>query len=619
MTKARLGFCLVAGCLLWSHGAAVAQKPQYSPEDALKITPNQIGILYSTPTAQEVAACKLELVKGAGSGNGYLLRDPKGRALRRFFDTNGDGKVDIWSYYHEGVETYREIDSSLREGKPDQYRWLNAAGSKWGVDLNKDGKIDRWQMISAEEVSQEVLAAIITRDFARLQALFITGEEMQAYGMPATETARIQALLQQSAAKFQNTIAKLANSLNEKTRWLHLETSAPQCTPADQLGTKYDILRYSKATVLCETNGKHEWINLGEVIRVGPTWRIVDAPSQADAADPAPADPVLQGLLDKLRAHDQNPPTSSSASIAAYNLARADLLEQIISKVKREEWEQWVKQDADCLSAAAQNSPANDQTGFNRLKNLETQVAKALPGQPLAGYVTFRVMTAENTAKLNEKGADPSKVQDQWAARLAEFVQAYPDAEDTPEALMQLGMVSEFLNKETEARKWYGMLTGKFAQHPITPKAEGALRRLEIEGKPLQLAGPQIGGGMFNINQLRGKHVVVYYWASWNQGRCVAELFQLFTIMNNPAYKGKLEIVCVNLDNTLQEATSFLQGKQAPQTHLFQPGGADSSPLALQYGVMVLPHLFLVDKEGVVISRTVQMGNLEEELKKRLQ
>ena len=39
----------------------------------------------------------------------------------------------------------------------------------------------------------------------------------------------------------------------------------------------------------------------------------------------------------------------------------------------------------------------------------------------------------------------------------------------------------------------------------------------------------------------------------------------------------------------------------------------------MQYGIMLLPQLFLVDKEGKVISRTIQqVSNLDEELKKRL-
>src|SRR5581483_8070563 len=187
-------------------------------------------------------------------------------------------------------------------------------------------------------------------------------------------------------------------------------------------------------------------------------------------------------------------------------------------------------------------------------------------------YVTFREMSADNAAKLAKPGPDIAKVQEQWLDRLMKFVTAYPRAEDTPEALMQLGMVSEFVNKETEAKKWYGRLAKDFAEHPLGAKAQGALRRLDLEGKPLELRGALLEGGSFSIEQLRGKTIVIYYWASWNRDRCVGDFATLRLLVDKYAGKG-LALVCVNLDNTAEEANAFLQRSPAPGIQLFQPGG----------------------------------------------
>ena len=132
----------------------------------------------------------------------------------------------------------------------------------------------------------------------------------------------------------------------------------------------------------------------------------------------------------------------------------------------------------------------------------------------------------------------------------------------------------------------------------------------------LELSGTQLNGSPFNIADLRGKIVVVYYWGGWNKERCVGDFATLKLLQET--YSGKLAIVCVNLDNTANDAQAFLQRVQAPGIHLFQAGGLDS-PLAVQYGIMFLPHLFLVDKDGKILSRTVQqVSSLEGELKKRL-
>jgi hypothetical protein len=592
-----------------------------TPAQILRYRPRQQGVVISTPTAAEIDACKVKWTP-TSPGGVWLLLDPQGRPLRRFVDNKGDGAPHIWCYYNEGVEVYREIDSDF-DGEPDQYRWLNSGGMKWGVALNKEHKIDSWRMISTEEVSQEILQAIISKDYTRIQALFISSAEIDALGIPEAEAASLREQQKQAYAKFQNTVAKLSN-ITDKSQWLHLETSPPQCIPTDTSGAKQDLIRYARGTILCETNGKHDWIQTGPMIKVGLAWRISDAPVAGDGSADSPVaavDPALQGLLDQLRDHDAKAPkadgTGANPELMNYNLARANLLEQIIAKVKPEEREQWLRQLADCLASAAQYSNDKDKSSFQRLQRLEEQIVKAVPGSALAGYINFREISAENAAKMSKPGPDIAKVQEQWLEKLTNFVSTYPKADDTAEALMQLGMVSEFAGKEIEAKKWYARLAKDFPQQQMAAKAEGALRRLDIEGKPITLAGTLFDGTPFNIAQLQGKTVVVYYWASWNDARCKTDFGTLKGLLDTYASKG-LALVCVNLDNTKEEAAAFLQSNPIAAVHLSEPRGLDG-PLATQFGVMVLPNLFLVDKDGKVISRTIQqVSGLEDELKKRL-
>src|SRR5207253_424240 len=136
------------------------------------------------------------------------------------------------------------------------------------------------------------------------------------------------------------------------------------------------------------------------------------------------------------------------------------------------------------------------------------------------------------------------------------------------------------------------------------------------DGQVMDLAGPVLGTGQnFDIASLRGKVVVVYYWASWNQ-QGAADFTRLQGLAGTYGSKG-LEIVGVNLDNSAVQASETLQKTPAPGTHLHHPGGAGlDSPLAVQYGVMVLPNMFLVGRDGKVVSHTIQMAGLEDEIKK---
>jgi len=145
------------------------------------------------------------------------------------------------------------------------------------------------------------------------------------------------------------------------------------------------------------------------------------------------------------------------------------------------------------------------------------------------------------------------------------------------------------------------------------------LKRLDLDGKPFELIAPRLGDNRppFDIRSLGGKVVVVYYWASWNQ-QCSADFFKLKTLVNTYGNKG-LEIVCVNLDNGAGTAMAFLQRTPTPGTHLYQEPGGLESPLAVNYGVMVLPHLFLIGRDGKVVSHTVQTNGLEDEIRKLME
>ena len=145
-------------------------------------------------------------------------------------------------------------------------------------------------------------------------------------------------------------------------------------------------------------------------------------------------------------------------------------------------------------------------------------------------------------------------------------------------------------------------------------KAKGALKRLNSVGKPMDLSGPAlVGGKRFQISDLHDKIVIVYYWASWNSS-CRNDLAKLKALRNAFESKG-LELVCVNLDNHANEATQILLRTPVEAVHLYQNGGLDS-PLATDYGVMVLPTTVLVGRDGKVIRRDVDVNQLEEEVKK---
>ncbi len=269
---------LLVGCVFLACVAPVAAEP--TAQQLLGYRPRQEGVPYTTPTPDQVANCKVELIRGQRKGSGWLLKDPSGQPLRLLFDSNDDGAVHVWSYYKDGIEVYREIDTTFKKPNlPDQYRWINAGGTKWGVDENRSGHITTWKVISAEEASQELLQALIAKDLGRFQALLLTEAEIKSLELPADQTARLREAVKGAPARFQAATAKLTD-LSAKTNWIHLETGIPACIPADQTGGRYDLIKYPRATIMVETGGKSGMVPTGEMIQVGAAWRLIDGPGE---------------------------------------------------------------------------------------------------------------------------------------------------------------------------------------------------------------------------------------------------------------------------------------------------------------------------------------------------
>jgi thiol-disulfide isomerase/thioredoxin len=630
MAKARVSWVLVAGCLVFGAGQALAASPPTVAQMLSWYKPKQAGVACTTPTPEEQKSCRVEPVAGArqGSSNGWQLRDAQGRLLRRFFDNNGDKKrdnekqINVYSFYKDGVEVYREIDTKYT-GKTDQYRWLNAGGMKWGLDLDGDGKIDYWMMISPEEACQELFQALAGNDLGRFKALLLREAEIKTLKLLAAEEDRLKNLVNKAAARFQT----IAGKLPAKAEYGGMEAAPPQCTTADSLGGGQDLFKYLSRTIRYDHGDKqHDWLQSGEMLQIGKAWRLVEGPALGDgsadeAKSKAGTDPELEKLLKDLADVDAHAPQPGSkpgpnTAVCRYNKDRAALIERILAKVKAEEQDQWTRQLADALGTAAQSSPANDNSSLEQLGRLRAKVAGAAPGSALAAYVAFREMWAEYAPELAKGGPQFAKVQERWLEQLKKFVTSYPSAEDTPDALLQLAMGSEFKGKdgESEAKKWYEQLA-KFQGNPLAAKAQGAKRRLELEGKTMELSGTTLTGEAFNLTRLRGKVVVVYYWASYCE-QLPGDFAKLKLLVSNQGKKG-VDVVGVNLDDNKDDAVKYLKDNAIPAVHLYQAGGLNS-PLATQYGIMGLPNLFLVGKDGKVVSRTVPINDLEDEVKKLL-
>ena len=594
-------------------------------EYALGLRPSQKDVDYDSPDAAALKNATIKTEKSGGA-SAFVVRGPSGEILRVFADTNADRVVDRWSYYKDGVEVFRDIDSN-HNTKVDQSRWLNSAGSRWGVDQDENGTIEVWKAISPEEVCRELVEAIKSRDAAIFQRLLPTKADLEAAGFEGQRLAELVERAAKAPAEFSRLVAT-QKQLGPEAKWSTMMTpQSPGILPAESDGVVRDILAYDNVMAIVENGARNGQIYVGSLVRCGDAWRPVAAPQlagepgetaeavgfftpqsgasmQADGGQQASE--RLKPLLVNLRDIESKFSSADPEVRKKLTEGQADLLGQVVEAAEADERPFWVRQYAETLAAGVQDGSLSD--GLARLDELSKAVAA---DGPLSGFVTFRLAQARYAASMQQPGVDVDKVQAAWLEELGAFVAKYPESPDAAEAMLQMGIADEFSGKEREAIDRYAAIIKSFPDSVPARKARGAARRLESVGKPLALTGVAMDGRQVSLDSLRGTPVLVHYWATWCEP-CKVDMAQIRELVVKYGSK-KFAVVGIALDSDKLSLEKFLKAKPLSWPQLHEAGGLDGR-LAEELGILTLPTMILLDAEGKVVDRGVVITELEKKV-----
>jgi len=127
-----------------------------------------------------------------------------------------------------------------------------------------------------------------------------------------------------------------------------------------------------------------------------------------------------------------------------------------------------------------------------------------------------------------------------------------------------------------------------------------------------EIALPTVAGDTVRLSSLKGKVVLLDFWASWC-GPCRSSNKELTKLY--PKYKSKgFEILGVSLDDEPAKWRSAIAKDKITWLQVNEPGGWDAKT-AMNWEISAIPTSFLIDKEGKLLAMDLSGKELEKAIK----
>lgn len=133
-------------------------------------------------------------------------------------------------------------------------------------------------------------------------------------------------------------------------------------------------------------------------------------------------------------------------------------------------------------------------------------------------------------------------------------------------------------------------------------------------GKPLDITFTAIDGRTVDLNQMKGKVVLIDFWATWCPG-CVAEIPHVKEIYDKFHSQG-LEVIGISFDTDEKAMNKFTRQHDLPWPQYFE-GQGQTNRFSVEYGLDQIPTLWLLDKKGT-LRETEAADGLQNKVEKLL-
>lgn len=276
------------------------------------------------------------------------------------------------------------------------------------------------------------------------------------------------------------------------------------------------------------------------------------------------------------------------------------------------------------------------------------------PESPSPAEEAFQALSARLQSRL--KGSDDRReAARETIAPLQAFIRKYPDAAASDKAYLSLGNMQLAVGESAAAIAAFQhvasqprdaklqpiatlMMAQAQAQAGQIAEARTALKKLveTTEGSPVQQAAVEalarlsvapgqrppaflmkdLNGHSQSPDLYKGKVLLIDFWATWC-GPCQEEIPNLKRLYQKYHDHG-FAILGISLDSQLAPLKEFLREQSIPWPQLCDRRGAKGE-LARRMGVLSIPTMILVDREGVIRSINARGPALEKAIQELIE